>query len=221
MYSFAQRSDTRVVDEPLYGHYLRISGAMHPGRDEILLNMETNGGKVVTDVILGEFEEDILFLKQMTHHLVEIDTSFLEDVINVFLIRDPYQLIGSFHQVIPDVDMTDIGVEKQFLLYNDLISKNLQPIVIDSGEILKSPKVVLAEFCRRMEIDFQETMLNWEAGPRPEDGIWAKHWYSNVHKSTGFEKQQTSSRQLPDELMPLYNKCKFYYEQLYNHSIKA
>jgi hypothetical protein len=117
--------------------------------------------------------------------------------------------------------MTDIGVEKQFDLYNDLISKNLQPIVIDSGEILKSPSVVLAELCRSMEIDFQETMLNWEAGPRPEDGIWAKHWYSNVHKSTGFEKQKTSSRKLPDELIPLFEKCKLHYEQLYNHSIKA
>lgn len=83
MYSFAQRSDTRVVDEPLYGHYLRISGAMHPGRDEILLNMETDGSKVVSEVVFGGFDEDILFLKQMTHHLVDIDTTFLKDVINV------------------------------------------------------------------------------------------------------------------------------------------
>ena len=36
MYSFAQRSDTRVVDEPLYGHFLRVSGTHHPGRDEVL-----------------------------------------------------------------------------------------------------------------------------------------------------------------------------------------
>ena len=27
MYSFAQRADTVVIDEPLYGHYLRLSGA--------------------------------------------------------------------------------------------------------------------------------------------------------------------------------------------------
>ena len=36
MYSFAQREDTIVVDEPLYGHYLRISGAKHPGHHEIM-----------------------------------------------------------------------------------------------------------------------------------------------------------------------------------------
>ncbi|MGD8481270.1 MAG: sulfotransferase family protein, partial [Gammaproteobacteria bacterium] len=33
MYSFAQRPDTRVLDEPLYGHYLKSSGARHPGRE--------------------------------------------------------------------------------------------------------------------------------------------------------------------------------------------
>ncbi len=27
MYSFAQRADTRVVDDPRYAHYLRVSGA--------------------------------------------------------------------------------------------------------------------------------------------------------------------------------------------------
>ncbi|RMF66572.1 MAG: sulfotransferase family protein, partial [Calditrichaeota bacterium] len=35
MYSFAQREDTRVVDEPLYGYYLKLSGADHPGREEV------------------------------------------------------------------------------------------------------------------------------------------------------------------------------------------
>ena len=32
MYSFAQRNDVRVVDEPLYGHYLKVTGAQHRGR---------------------------------------------------------------------------------------------------------------------------------------------------------------------------------------------
>ncbi len=221
MYSFAQRSDTRVVDEPLYGHYLRISGAMHPGRDEILLNMETDGSKVVSEVMFGDFEEDILFLKQMTHHLVDIDTSFLNEMINVILIRDPYQLISSFHQIIPDVTMTDVGVEKQYVLFTELVSNGQYPIVIDSGEILKSPRIVLTELCKRIGIDFQESMLTWEPGPIPEDGIWAKHWYSNVHNSSGFEKQHTSSRKLPEELIPLYEQCKLHYEELLKHSIKS
>ena len=43
MYAFAQRSDTRVIDEPLYGHYLRVSDAAHPGANEVMAAMECNG----------------------------------------------------------------------------------------------------------------------------------------------------------------------------------
>ena len=50
MYSFAQRTDTRVVDEPLYGHYLRVSGAEHPGRDEVLAAVDADGERVVREV---------------------------------------------------------------------------------------------------------------------------------------------------------------------------
>ncbi len=221
MYSFAQRDDTKVVDEPLYGHYLQKTGALHPGREEILASMETDGERVVSEVILGDFEEEVLFLKQMTHHLVELDNSFLDEVINVILIRNPYQLIGSFHQIIKEVTMTDIGVEKQYSLFNELRKRGQNPVVIDSGEILKSPEDLLCQLCEKLGIGFQSQMLSWKAGPRPEDGVWAKHWYSNVHKTTGFEKQETSTRELPPELIPLYEECVVFYEKLYNESIKS
>ena len=31
-YSFAQRPDTKVIDEPIYAHYLLSTGISHPGR---------------------------------------------------------------------------------------------------------------------------------------------------------------------------------------------
>ncbi len=36
MYSFRERADTTVVDEPFYAHYLRVSGREHPGHQEVL-----------------------------------------------------------------------------------------------------------------------------------------------------------------------------------------
>ena len=37
MYSFANRPDTEVVDEPMYAHYLKSTGIRyHPGTEEIL-----------------------------------------------------------------------------------------------------------------------------------------------------------------------------------------
>lgn len=47
MYSFAQRPDTQVFDEPLYAHYLRVTGIEHPGRDEVLAAQEADGERVV------------------------------------------------------------------------------------------------------------------------------------------------------------------------------
>ena len=46
MYAFAQREDTRVVDEPLYAHYLSSypeAQKYHPGTDDILNSMENDG----------------------------------------------------------------------------------------------------------------------------------------------------------------------------------
>ena len=34
--SFGSRPDTFVSDEPLYAHYLKVTGIPHPGRAEIL-----------------------------------------------------------------------------------------------------------------------------------------------------------------------------------------
>ncbi|MCZ6816928.1 MAG: sulfotransferase family protein, partial [Planctomycetota bacterium] len=95
MYAFARRSDTRVVDEPLYGHYLRVSGADHPGRDEVLVDMDCDGQRVIRDVVFGPCDRSVLFLKQMAHHLMEMDTSFLSRTINVLLIRDPREMLPS------------------------------------------------------------------------------------------------------------------------------
>merc|ERR1711964_62080 len=101
MYAFAQRNDTRVIDEPLYGHYLQVSGADHPGNDEVIAAMETDGQKVIQEVILGECNRPILFMKQMAHHLVEIDLAFLARAINVLLIRDPFDVLRSLINQIP------------------------------------------------------------------------------------------------------------------------
>lgn len=221
MYSFAQRPDTIVFDEPLYAHYLRVTNSDHPGKEEVLASQEIDGNKVVQEIILGTYEKPVAFFKQMTHHLVELNEDFLSEVENILFIRDPKQIISSYAKVRPDVTMQDIGVEKQWILYNQLKERKIQPIVLDSNEILKAPKKVLLDLCSTLGVPFYKQMLRWNAGPRPEDGVWAKYWYNNVHRSTGFEKQNTSNRPLPSYLEPLYEQSKKYYDQLYRYSLKA
>jgi len=221
MYSFAQREDTIAVDEPLYAHYLRVTNADHPGKAEVLESQEQDGVTVIAQITDGEYEKPIVFFKQMTHHLVGVDTSFLSKTLNIIYIRDPKQIISSYAQVRKDVKMEDIGISGQWQLYQFLQNNNYPCIVLDSGEILKNPGKVLTKLCDSLEIPFDQAMLHWPAGPKEEDGVWAKYWYGNVHQSTGFERQPTSDRPLPEYLVPLYNESEVYYDLLFPHSIKA
>lgn len=221
MYSFAQRPDTVVFDEPLYAHYLRVTGIIHPGNDEILASQDNYADNVIKDIILADHEKPVAFFKQMTHHLVDVNEDFLLDTTNIIFIREPKQIIRSYAEVRPEVTMQDVGIAKQVYLYNKLKDAGHTPVVLDSNEILKDPAKVLAELCEALGIPFYTEMLSWPAGPRPEDGVWAPHWYSNVHKTTGFAKQASSDKPLPEYLHPLYEECREYYNTLYAQSIKA
>jgi hypothetical protein len=221
MYSFAQRKDTIAIDEPLYAHYLRVTGADHPGRDEVLHSQERDGTKVIAQITNGEYDKPVVFFKQMTHHLVEMDLDFLSKTLNIIYIRDPKQIISSYAQVRKNVVMDDIGIAAQWQLFQTAQQNGYSCTILDSGELLKNPEKVLTALCNALQIPFDTAMLHWPAGVKKEDGVWAKYWYANVHQSTGFEKQPTSDRALPPHLEPLYQESKRYYDLLFPHSIKA
>jgi len=222
MYSFAQRSDTTVIDEPLYAHYLLQSGIQHPGRQETLKSMENDGQKVVEEVILGPCATSILFMKHMTHHLVNIDTSFMDKTDNVLLIRHPYEIIRSYSKVIAHPEMADVGVKQQYELYLELEKKGKLAAVVDTNEVLKNPRKIWEQLCLKLGIPFDEQMLSWPAGARPEDGVWAKYWYHNVHNSTGFQPYNPKERvTLAPHLEALVAECVPFYEFLFQYSLKA
>ncbi len=220
MYAFAQRGDTKVVDEPFYGFYLLLTGADHPGKEEVIASMETDKDLVAQKILKLDKEGSVLFLKNMAHHHIDMDVSFLKAMTNVFLIRNPAQLIASFSKVIKNPTLDDIGIKKSWELYNELKACGQNPIVLDSGELLKNPKAMLQKLCNAIAVPFDPNMLSWNAGPRPEDGIWAKYWYANVHQSTGLVTTEAKSVEIPSYLQSLYNKAMEYYTQLYTHSIK-
>lgn len=221
MYSFAQRPDTRVVDEPLYAHYLRVSGVEHPGREEVLATMESDGEKVVRAVVLGPCDRAVLFMKQMAHHLVDLERRFLERTANVLLIRDPVEMLPSLVRQLPEPRLQDTGLAHQAELLDELRRRGQQPPVLEARELLIDPRGVLTELCRRLGLPFSEVMLRWPTGPRPEDGVWARHWYHNVHRSTGFAPYRPKSGPFPERLRPLLEECRPYYRELYAHALRA
>ncbi|MCR9181904.1 MAG: sulfotransferase family protein [Flavobacteriaceae bacterium] len=216
MYSFAQRKDTQVFDEPLYGYYLKNSKAKeyHPGAEEIINTMETEGDKVVK-MMLTNIEKPILFFKNMTHHLLpELDRSFLKQLVNVILTRDPVEMLPSFAEVIDTPSLYDVGYKLHLDIVEQLQAENLPVIVLDSKAVLLNPKEQLQKLCAAINIPFDPVMLSWTPGARPENGCRAKYWYGNIHKSTGFIPYQPKTNPFPEKLKPLLEECLPYYEKL-------
>ena len=221
MYSFRQRGDTRVVDEPLYGHYLKVSPAVHPAKAELLANLDCDGEHVVRDLILGPCDRPVLFMKHMAHHLESLDWGFLARTCNVLFIRDPSRMLPSLVNQVRQPILRDTSLAMQTRLLEHLRGMGQDPPVIDSKELLLDPEGVLRQLCRRIGIEFEPGMLRWPAGPKPEDGAWALHWYHNAHRSTGFMPYREKTKPFPTELEALLEECRPHYELLYAEAIKA
>ena len=221
MYAFAQRADTHAIDEPLYGYYLQVSGANHPGASEVMAAMNCDASAVINNIILGSCKKPVLFLKNMAHHITELPLTFLREITNVLLVRDPVDMLPSLEKGLGLPTLRDTGFEKQVLLLEVLADQGQIPPVLEARELLRDPASVLRQLCQQIGIPFDAAMLNWPAGPKPEDGIWAKFWYHNVHKSTGFQPYKPKADPFPDHLKPLLDICQPYYERLRQYAITA
>lgn len=219
MYSWRQRADTTVVDEPIYAHYLRVTGRQHPGGAEALATQNSNGDEVVRDVLLGDYPTPVVFFKQMAKHLVELDRSFLPSGAHVLLTRDPHDMLTSLQNQLPDATLEDTGFTELVEILEWVRAAGATPVVIESRTLLQDPPSVLAELCDRLGLAFDPAMLAWPAGPKPEDGAWAPHWYDRVHESTGFAPWQPKQATLLPELEPVLAEAQPLYEQLLPYAL--
>ena len=221
MYAFDNRSDTLGVDEPFYSYYLdKYPNVDHPGRLEILESQSKDATQVISQLQQKAKEVNYLFIKNMAHHIEGFDLSWLHDAKHLFLIRDPQKLINSFAKVIDNPTIKDIGIKDEYLLFQNLVDRGVSPVVLDSGDLLNEPRGIMVKLCAALDIKFREEMLSWNAGARGIDGIWAPHWYANVHKTTGFKQQKTSKEVMPAKYQVLLDEAMPYYQSLYDHAIK-
>ena len=144
MYSFRQRADTRVVDEPLYAFYLSATSARsdHPMTAEILASMPTDGrGRARTCVICGPTDRPVLFFKQMAHHLVDgVPSRVLTECANVLLIRDPVEVLTTLVHQLPEPSLADIGIARQRELLHELRGLGQDPPVLDATAPARRPR---------------------------------------------------------------------------------
>jgi hypothetical protein len=213
MYSFAQRTDCKAIDEPFYGYYLLNNGLNHPGRDGIIASMSTDPDEIWKSIVEVPQLCSECFVKNMAHHIKDLDPLQFLGYRTIFLVRNPALILRSYSKVLENPILDDIGIKQQFELFEVL--RNNQVAVVDSDDILKDPKRTLEKLCRKLDIEFQPSMLEWAAGPRIFDGVWAQFWYDSVHRSTGFKRPSISTgEQMIQEHSSTYNEAMKYYSNL-------
>ncbi|KAI4369405.1 hypothetical protein MLD38_017847 [Melastoma candidum] len=220
MYSFAQRDDVEVLDEPLYANFLRETGVDRPYRKDVLASMESDAGKVVNDIVFGPGSKPYRFCKHMAkQRLPGVPSSLMKKGKHFLLIRNPLDILPSFDKVVPP-SFLELGLAELVSIYFELCESGMRPTVIDATDLQHNPEATLRGLCEDLGIPFQAAMLKWEAGPKPIDGIWAPWWYNSVHQSTCFERPRKYPRPLSmshydllEQSLPFYNILKRHVRQ--------
>ena len=228
MRAWENRPDTVVVDEPFYAFYLKETGTKHPGAEEVIAQGETDWRKVVelcrsapTGAVGISTDNKIFYQKQMTHHLLpEVSRNWLREITNCFLIRDPAQVIASYIKKNPEPELNDLGFIQQAEIF-DFVSSHTgsPPPVVDADDVLRDPERMLRLLCDKIGVAFSDAMLSWPPGLRETDGIWAKYWYAEVERSTGFQPYGQRKVEVPVSLKRIEQQCRGCYEKLRQHRL--
>ena len=217
MYAFAQHPDIAVWDEPFYAPYLAHSGVCHPMQDDILAQHETDPS-VVADRCLGPIPSGKahFYMKHMPHHMLpQFPLDWATGCVNVHLIRHPARVIASYAEKRGDMTLQDLGYPQQTALF-----QRFPGPVINSVDIRADPKAMLRRLCTEIGLDFRDAMLAWPQGGRREDGIWARHWYAAIHRSTGFAGPEGPMPRLGGAATDLLAEALPHYSALAQHQLR-
>jgi hypothetical protein len=212
--AWENRDDTVVVDEPLYAAYLARTGLDHPGREEVIASQPTDLASAVR-ALHAPLPDGVRihYAKHMSHHLLDgDDLGWTAAFRNVLLIRDPAEVVASYVRSRESCEPADIGLLQQVRL---LDSWSQPPPVIDAGDFLRDPEAHLRWLCDWLGVGFTPRMLSWPAGPRASDGVWARHWYDSVWRSTGFEAWRPREVRLSPHDAGVAEACRPAYDRLH------
>ncbi len=220
MYAWRERSDTTVWDEPMYGHYLVFTGVQHAVRDDILAVVPIDRDEIVDLMLNRPCPTPVWFYKNMAHHLVGFDLAAFDTLDSFILTRDPREMLPSLARGLGRVPMmSDTGYDAQVAIAERLAALGRRPPVVVSRDLLMDPAAVLGRLCAALELRYVDNMLSWPPGPKPEDGVWAPHWYGRLHETTGFVPYEPRTDPFPYELESIYAQCAPLYERLVEYSV--
>lgn len=224
MRAFENRPDCAVWDEPFYAAYLKHSGVVHPMHDEIIADGLPNPDDVVQG-LLGPVPggAPLFYQKHMSHHMIPIiPRGWFKDVTHGFLLRHPERVTASYAAKRDEVTLDDIGFAQLAQIFDQICDAlGEAPPVLDSDAVPADPKTHLSALCAAWGIPFTEAMLNWPAGRRDSDGVWADWWYGQVWQSTGFENAAPKPLNLTADQQKVADAAMPHYEHMRRHVLAS
>ncbi len=221
--SFEQLEGCIIYNEPFIALLPSIT---EKGLDH---QLETDYQKII-DKLTGDLPQgaSFSFQKQSTdEYFPEFGTDWILKLTNFFLIRHPRDILASFHQArIKDgrgeevIEERDIGIHTLHSVFEFVKSATgTTPVVISSDDVVKNPHQALEWLCNQLNITFDEKMLSWEKGidnSQLHETMTLFHpaWAETLSNSQSFIPYKKSNVELPEELLPLYEKCMVYYNKL-------
>jgi len=217
MRSWSSRSDSFVSDEPFYAYYLKEKQLKHPMYKEII-QYYPNAYDDVVRSLSSEIPngKEHWYQKHMAHHLIDLNNiNWIKNFENCILIRHPKDVINSYIKKNTLNHVDELGYPQQYKIMRYLDSIGKKFIVIDSNILLNNPEKILSQWCSSIDLEFDISMLSWDKGNHPQDGIWWKHWYDNVITTTHFQKFSANQSELDKKYQSIYDEALDYYNKLY------
>ncbi|KAJ1683828.1 hypothetical protein LUZ63_020973 [Rhynchospora breviuscula] len=216
-----ERGDHHVVDEP-------FSRAYYFGPQRRSSRYSRTIAHSDPHEVLAELEEAAqdgpVFVKDMAYQARDVlDADLVARLEHSFLVRHPAAALRSLARGWPDFTPEETGWEHLGLVA-DLVEEQGRPLVVVEAEsVCADPAPVVADWCRRVGLDFRPDALSWPAGMRPEWELW-EDWHGSTSRSTGF----APLRPVPDppgadepRLRAAYDAALPVWERLRAHALRA
>jgi len=216
MRSWSSRKDTFVTDEPFYAYYLKETKLKHPMHKEII-NMYSSNYNEIVNYLIGEIPQNkmIWYQKHMAHHILDLSSiDWVSNCENCILLRHPEEVISSYIKKNKLDSVEELGYPQRYEIINFLKKNDKSFTVIDSKELLNNPKKSLSDWCRKINIKFDKSMLKWRKGNHINDGIWWESWYDNVINTTKFHQYEKKDINIENKYDSIYNESMKYYSYL-------
>lgn len=165
-----------------------------------------------------------IFIKDMSQYVIkssldesmEIDhkrknpTMFSDDQLRAmehsFLIRTPEKSVPSYWRCcsgdqaketgFDTYDPREAGYVESVRLYKYLVSLGLDPIIVDSADLVHTPKIIMKAYCEHVGVPWREGMIEWKAEKVDSFDKW-KGFHDDAQKSTGFREVERPKENLP------------------------